>query len=169
MIKRPLLKYRTDKANRQKLDIRTSIKYRDSKNIGLIFTIEDIQKHHAIKKFIEDLKMDGKEVTSIAYLPAGKDNYEFLFDFFTSKEISVFGQLENDKAINFMNQHFDFLFNLDKKTNIYTRYIVANSNAKCRAGNFNVEEDDFFEFMIKPLNTDFTSLYSDLTRYIKKI
>ncbi len=169
MFKKSFLKYRTKKANKLNSDARMSVKYGSAKKIGLIFTIDDIQKHHAIKKLIDDFKSDNKEVIAIAYLPSGKDNYEFLFDFFTNKEINFWGQLTNEKALSFLENEFDFIFNLDKKTNIYTRFLLANSNAKCRAGNFSEEDDALFEFMIKPTNSDINSLFSDLIRYIKKI
>ena len=61
---------------------RASIGYKRAQSIGIIFSVEDKQKHEDIKEFIRALEQDGKKVQVLEFLPKKKDNYEFLFDFF---------------------------------------------------------------------------------------
>lgn len=169
MVNRFYLRYRTKKTNGKNLPARHSINYRDAREIGILFTTDDIQKHNAIKTFIENLENDHKNVQTLTFLPKGKDNIEFKFDFFTKKEFGYWGTLENQKAKDFISKPFDFLFFLDDNLNPFNSYVLANSNSKCRVGRLGNGFDEYFELMIKPKSRKFSDLIDDLLVYIKKI
>ena len=67
---------RTAAALKKNLVDRTSIGFRRANSIGIIFSVEDKQKHEDIKEFIRALEQDGKKVQVLEFLPRKKDNYE---------------------------------------------------------------------------------------------
>ena len=76
--------------------------------------MEDKQKHDDVKEFVKHLELDGKQVRVLEFLPAKKENFEFLFDFFTMQDLNFWGRIDNSKVSTFMQTTFDYLFYLDK-------------------------------------------------------
>lgn len=132
--------------------LRLSLPYSEAKTIGLIFTVEDKDKHGHVKDLMKKLEHDGKQVQVIEYLPQKKQNYEFLFDFFTDQEVSFWGNVTSAAALKFSDISFDFLFYLDTKPNPLILNLLARSKAKCRIGRFWKEGEPYFEFMIEANN-----------------
>jgi hypothetical protein len=158
------LKYKTKSYLRNNKTLRYSEPYKKAASIGVIFTVEDRQKHDHIKGLIRRLEHDGKQVKALAYLPANQENYEFLFDFFTYREISVWGNITASSAVTFTETSFDFLLYLDATPNDLILNLIAKSKAKCRIGKFWSEGEPFFEMMIES-NGDSKSLIDALYRY----
>ncbi len=143
-----LLKIRTKNQLKKNKTLRASIPYKKAISIGLLFSVEDRQKHDHIKELIHKLEHDGKKVQVLEYLPNKKENYEFLFDFFSAKDISLWGKIESAKTLLFSDTPFDYLFCLDTERNPMVLYLLARSKALCRVGRFEGSEKSFFEFMI---------------------
>jgi hypothetical protein len=143
------LKYRTKSYLRKNKTERSNQAYEKAVSVGVIFTVQDRQKHDHIKEFIRKLEHDGKKVKALAYLPPDQENYEFMFDFFTAREISFWGSIEATSAIDFANTPFDFLIYLDSTLNPLILNIIAKSKAKCRVGKFWEEAEPYFEMMIE--------------------
>jgi hypothetical protein len=133
--------------------LRQSIPYTQAGAVGIVYTIDDRAKHDAIKSFIHRLEKDGKKVNVIAFLPPKKENHEFLFDFFSAKDVSVFGALNSPLALKFADTPFDYLYYLDKEANPYILYILARSKARCRVGGFSENAKPFLEMMIDRAST----------------
>lgn len=144
-----LLKFRTKSYLKKNKSSRLSLPYNQSDSIGIIFTIEDLKKHEMIKAFVRKLEGDGKKVEVMSFLPRDKQNYEFLFDFFTDKEISFWGHNTSDKAVRFSEASFDYLFYLDTEPNPLILNLLARSKARCRVGKYWEEGKPFFELMIE--------------------
>jgi hypothetical protein len=143
------LKYRTKSYLRRNKTERSNQAYQKAVSVGVIFTVQDGQKHDHIKEFIRKLEHDGKKVKALAYLPQDQENYEFMFDFFTAREISFWGNIEATSAVDFANTPFDFLIYLDSTLNPLILNIIAKSKAKCRVGKFWEEAEPYFEMMIE--------------------
>src|SRR5688572_23745886 len=163
-----LLKYKTRSYLKNNKTVRSSEPYKKAVSVGVIFTVEDRQKHDHIKNLIRKLEHDGKQVKALAYLPANQENYEFLFDFFTYREISFWGNITASSAISFAEAPFDFLLYLDVTPNELILNLVAKSKAKCRIGKFWAEGQPFFEMMIES-NGDSRVLIDELFRYTKAL
>lgn len=144
-----LLKISTKSYLKKNKALRASLPYRQAAHIGIIFTVEDKQKHNQIKDFIKKLEHDGKKVSVVCFLPRDKQNYEFLFDFFSDKDISFWGNITSDVAVKFSDTAFDYLFYLDTDPNPLILNLLARSKAKCRMGKFWSEGKPYFEFMIE--------------------
>lgn len=158
------LKNKTQSYLRNNKTLRYSEPYKEATSIGVIFTVEDRAKHDHIKNLIRKLEHDGKQVKALAYLPPDQENYEFLFDFFTYREISVWGNITAPSAVAFADTPFDFLLYLDATPNELILNVVAKSKAKCRIGKFWAEGEPFFEMMIES-NGDARSLIDELYKY----
>lgn len=159
---------RTQLALKKNKTLRGSIPYPQARSVGIIFTVENKQKHYDIKDFIHLLELDGKRVHVLEYLPETKENYEFLFDFFTWKDISFWGQHNSEKAIKFYETAFDYLFCIDTQSNPLVLDLVARSKARCRVGRFNESESCFFEMMIEQ-NSTTKGLIETMYKYIRKL
>lgn len=160
-----LLRYKTRSYLKNNKTLRYSEAYQKAVSIGLIFTVEDRQKHDLIKNLIRKFEHDGKKVKALAFLPPDQENYEFLFDFFTYREISFWGNITATSALQFADTPFDFLIYLDAHPNDLILNLVAKSKAKCRIGKFWKEGEPFFEMMIES-HGDTRSLIEDVYRYI---
>lgn len=168
MFKLNFLKMRTRSALRNNKSLRASIPYQQAQSIGIIFTVEDKQKHDDIKAFIHQLEHDGKKVKVLEFLPKKKENYEFLFDFFTIEDLSFWGSIKSDAATRFSETPFDFLFNIDTTPHPLILGLLARSKAHCRVGKFNEPESPYFEFMIEQNGTT-KGLIDTMYKYTKQL
>lgn len=164
MFGKKFLSLRTKTTLKKDKIIRASTSFSDAKTIGIIFSADNKYKFDCIKQLKKDLENEGKTVEVLSYLAKGKDNYEFLFDFFTSRDISFWGRFTSTLVNKFIAQPFDFLFSVDIKSNIYIDNILACSHAKCRVGPFRENKSQFFELMInindsKPISALINEMY----------
>jgi hypothetical protein len=148
-MKLSLLKYKTKSYLKRNQSLRTNLPWQQGVNVGIIFTVEDKQKHDLIKEFIKKLEHDGKRVSAISFLPKKKENYEFLFDFFTDEDLSFWGNINSASASSFASKPFDFLFYADTRPNALIMNIIAKSKAKCRIGKYEPDSESYFELMIE--------------------
>ncbi|MFZ6013305.1 MAG: DUF6913 domain-containing protein, partial [Bacteroidota bacterium] len=143
------LKIKTKSLLKKNRSSRSNLPYKKAVTVGIIFSVEDKKKHDDVKELIRKLEHDGKQVKVISYLPKQKDNYEFLFDFFTEKDLSFWGNITSSSAVQFADTPFDFLFYLDTTPNPLILNVIARSKAKCRVGKFWSEAEPYFEMMIE--------------------
>jgi len=162
------LHLRTNSALKSNKSLRSSIPYQQALSIGILFSVEDKQKHEAIKDFIKQLQQDGKKVTVLEFLPKQKENYEFLFDFFTTKDLSFWGKVNSPDADKFMEMPFDYLYCIDNTSNPLIMHLLAKSKAKCRIGKFSKQDNAFFELMIEQ-NGSVKNLIDSMYKYSKQL
>lgn len=167
-MKMNFLKIRTNNQLKKNKSLRTNIPYKQALTVGVIFSVEDKQKHDLVKDFIHKLERDGKKVQVLEYLPNKKDNYEFMFDFFTINDVSFWGKIESEKTLKFSDTPFDYLFCLDAQQNPMLLYLLARSKSKCRVGKFNEDEKSFFELMIDS-NGSTKSLIDGIYKYTAQL
>ena len=144
-----LLKIRTKSYLKHNKVLRSNLPYKKAALVGIIFSVEDKQKHDDIKEFMKKLEHDGKQVKVMSFLPKQKDNYEFLFDFFTDKDLSFWGHITSNSAAYFADTPFDFLYYLDTTPNPFILNLIARCKAKCRVGKFWEMGEPYFEMMIE--------------------
>ena len=168
MFKMNFLKWRTDSALKNNKSLRASLPYKQAKNIGIIFSVEDKQKHAEIKEFINHLETDGKQVKVLEFLPKKKENYEFLFDFFTVEDLSLWGSINSQPAEKFSETPFDYLFYVDNQSNPLVLNLLACSKARCRVGKFSENESPYFELMIESKGT-IKGLIDNMYKYTRQL
>jgi len=168
MFKMNFLKWRTEKALRKNKSVRKSMPYHSAKDFGIIFSVEDKQKHHDIKELIRLLEQDGKVVRVLEFLPRKKENYEFLFDFFTVQDLSFWGSIDSQHAEKFANTPFDYVFYIDNQSNPLVLNLLARCQAKCRVGKFSESDSPFYEFMIEHKGTT-KGLIDSMYQYTRQL
>lgn len=168
MFKMSFLQMHTNAALKQNKTLRASTPYKHTKNIGIIFTVEDRQKHDDVKELIKRFEQDGKQVNVLEFLPKDKDNYEFLFDFFSEKDLSFWGKISSERAEKFSDMQFDYLFSIDCKSNPLVLNVLAHSRAHCRVGCYNEQESPFYELMIDHQGATKT-LMNNMYNYTKQL
>ncbi len=172
MIKNKLLTYKIERELSKNRYLPMAFSYNQLKKVGIVFTITDLKKHEAVKQFIKTLEADGIEVKSLAFKPKDTQNFEFYFDFFEDRDVSLFAQMKSPYMLGFLNQKFDYLFCLDSDLNLYMQYLLVNAKSSIRIGAAqNMEESHrFFELMVKPKNReDIQQLTTDIINNIRKI
>jgi hypothetical protein len=167
-MKLTLLRYNTNSQLKKNKTLRSSTAFKKAQLVGIIFTVEDKSKHDTVKEFIKKLETEGKTVKVLAFLPEKKENFEFLFDYFTKKDISFWGNLISHDALNFANQAFDFVYCLDEEPNPMVLNLLARSKAKCRVGKFKEGNETFFELMLESKN-GIKSLAESAMRYSREL
>ncbi len=165
MFRKPLIKYRVPRVNRKLLSLRNSVRFIEAKNIGILFCSDTLEKHQAVKRIIAELEGLGKQVDVLTYLGKGKDNHEFLFKYFTKKDFNMWGRVENSHITDFVNKEFDFVLCFDFQTNLYMKYILSASHAKCRIGYLEEEAGDYFELMVKSKSKTIQDLIDTIKQY----
>lgn len=150
VIKLFFLNIRTNSQLQHNTASRMNVPYKDSRQIGIVFTVEDKIKHETVKDLIRKLETDGKQVQVIEFLPERKENYEFKFDFFTENDLSFWGSITSPQANKFVNAPFDFIICLDTMPNPLILHLLAACKAKCRVGPSWEDGHPYFELMIEP-------------------
>ena len=162
------LKIKTKALLRKNKALHANLPYKQAKTVGVIFTVEDKQKHFVMKEFIKKLETDGKIVQVLEYLPEKKENYEFKFDFFTDKDLSFWGNITSSNAMQFADAPFDFLFYLDLTPNSLILHLLAKSKAKCRVGRFWDDGQHYLDLMIESVaNTQ--ALMDNMYKYAAQL
>jgi len=168
MFKMNFLQMRTDTALKKNKTTRSSKPYKQAATVGILFTVEDKQKHLDIKDLIHHLEQDGKKVQVLEYLPEKKENYEFKFDFFTSKDLTFWGNLNSAIAEKFIETPFDYLFNIDRQPHPLILHLLARSKAHCRIGRYDEQGQTYFEMMIEQNGTN-KGLIETMYNYTKQL
>jgi hypothetical protein len=167
-MKLTFLRYKTNALLKEEKTPHASVPYEKARTVGIIFTVEDKQKHFAVKDFIKRLETDNKHVQVLEFLPEKTENYEFKFDFFTSKDVNFFGTMTSQHAIQFSEAPFDYLFYLDFEPNPMILHILARSHAKCRVGKYWEEGSSYLDFMIESVGNT-KNLIDAIHKYITQI
>lgn len=125
--------------------------YVRAKKIAIIYTVEDVFKHEAIKYFVKTLEKEQKEVAILSFLPEGAENYEFKFDFIDRNVLSSFGQINSPLVSKFIDADYDFIFHLDTGND---NPIIENVLSQCKksfiVGLYNEGKENLYDLMIKP-------------------
>ena len=168
MLSKKILKYKAKGYLKKNLVPRQSMSYNKVHDVGIIFSIDSKEKHEIIKSFAKKLEEDGKNVFVLAFLPHKKENHEFLYDFFTEKDISFWGKFNSEYVTKFANKSFDYLFYIDEESNLLLQSILAMSKAKCRIAKFDESNEKFCEMMVRvPGKGQLKKLTEEMYRYTK--
>jgi hypothetical protein len=170
MISKNILNLRVRSILKKNKQSRNSTPYPQVTSIGILYTTEDKGKHDLIKETLKVLVENGIKAEVLTLLPKNKENFEFKFDFFVEKEISVLGTIRSTAITTFISKPFDYLICLDLRPTPKLKLLLALSKAKCRVGKFGFGYEPFFELMVdsKP-ETNVRQLRDDILRYIKAL
>jgi hypothetical protein len=149
-----ILKIRNRYSQPQTGHHRYAMNYADTKQVGILFNIQDENSHQALNEMVATLKKDGKQVMALAYFEQEHSNpYNFLFDFFRKKDISSLGKIKSYVVTRFIEHEFDYLYCVNLQTFPPFDYILMNSLAKCRIGKHFIGKESELDLMIDLADT----------------
>ena len=167
MIFSPWQKYRTKKAQEANLEHRNSGSYETSKFIGILYHNDDQTKIDDAEKLATLIKMDGKNVKTMAY--EHRSSIKHLpHDTFSKNNFDFWGRFIGKPLQDFVTTEFDFLICLDEEPNRLIKSVLAHSQAKCRIGRYNEMNQQTFEMLFN--NIDEGKKWVDnLYEYLKRL
>ena len=168
MILKPWLNFRTNKAQKKNKGLRESVAYKTANSIGIVFCNDEQSKIEDADKLIDLLKKDNKKVKVIAQ--EHKSAVKHLpYDTFNDDNFSFWGNFIGKPIIDFINAEYDFLICLDEQPNHLVRSILANSQAKCRVGKFEENNQQTFEMLLEDRTKNGHNWVDSMYGYIKII
>lgn len=151
--------------------VRTTSNYQDAKSIGILFKIEDDEKHDALNTFVKQLQQEGKDLTLLTYFERLENNpYNFRYEFFSKKDISTLGKIKSRPVQNFIETPFDYLYCITVNHFLPFDYILLKSQAKCRIGRYFPDQESCFELMLDLKEEEgVDELIKQMLHYTKKL
>jgi hypothetical protein len=153
LLNKSLLQKRTARLLTENKSSGNTVSYADARSIGILFTQSDRKKYQAIRDLVKRFKNDDKHVEVLCYLEKGGENYDFRYDYITSKDVGLWGKMQSPSALKFAEIGFDYLYYLDLNSNIYLENIMAMCKSCCRIGFYNKENNGLLDLMIQVSNT----------------
>ncbi|OJW72865.1 MAG: hypothetical protein BGO68_00485 [Candidatus Amoebophilus sp. 36-38] len=147
--------------------------------VGFLYTAElnNPHKTDAVIRTVEKIRISGKQVKVLCYVPNKHIILNKNIDFFTKENINFFGKIKKEELANFLKTRFEHLYHLDINSEPILDYVVANCSAKCKIGNLasNTSNRSYlFEVSFKGLvepneNVKFDSLIDKMLDYTKML
>jgi hypothetical protein len=171
-LKNYFLLLRSQHALRNNATSRVMLQYERAKNIGVLFNSKyEGKEAQAINHFLKRLREEGKNVKALSYFPQERSNpFDFKFDYFTNKDLTVLGQFKNEVVDRFVSTDFDYLYCLNDASFLPFDFILAQSKARFRIGIYQPEEPGLFELMINPVpGQELATVIDDMLSYTRRI
>lgn len=151
---------------------RVMLNYGRARNVGVLFDAHYEGKDAlVINQFLKRLREEGKNVKALTYLPHERSNpFDFKFDFFTGKDLTMLGQFKTEVVDRFVNTEFDYLYCLNESAFLPFDFILAQSKARFRVGIYQPEQPALFELMINPVaGQDLAQIVGEMLAYTRRI
>jgi hypothetical protein len=168
-LKNFFLNLRNKKAGSDRNIERQSTSSDKTASYGILFTTEDDAKISAVRRFCDNISKEGISVAILEFTPKINPKKESSgFPFFSGKDISLFGKIQNANADHFIRQQFDYLFLADVNSHPAILQVLSCSHAKCRVGTKSAERLPFLDLMISmPGSLD--QMLSEMFKYTQKL
>ena len=122
--------------------------FSESEKIGIIYSWEDSQKEKSIREFAESLGSN-KSVSFLCFNPIKKIQPTTENPTFSKADFNLFGKIQSQTAISFMDEPFDFLFHLDFDINPMIKSLLEKSKANWKVGCYSDQGEGIYDLMIK--------------------
>jgi len=170
MIKNSLINLNTKTALKKNKARRGNIPFSKVRSIGILHSFNTQEEIKTIYHFFDQLEK-GKIKVEVLVV---KDKNEELnvpeFTIVNKQEISQLGKWNNDSIIAFKDNSFDYLLHINLNgTDVLTENILAHSKAKCRAGKYFEDKEQFYELMVTPKDDHVKKLIDQIYHYIQLI
>jgi len=136
--------------------------FEDAKTFGILFDATEPEHRQAIKRYVQFLKQQGKQVKVLAFLNENQKQENFTFKHFSRKELDWVLRPLGNEVDEFINTPFDFLINICLKANQPLEYISTLSKAHTRVGPY-TDKPYSFDLMIE------TQEQSNIQYFIKQL
>lgn len=148
---------------------RTFLSWGDVKSIGVLFDSTDAKLNNEIVGFIKKYKKEGLDVQCLAMIDKKIETTSFIFDTFSSKNISWASVPNFEELNNFHNKKFDILLNFYPVGNKTLEFISIVSKARMRIG-LDGTDIDCSDLLVGNNNTQsFSELISEAKKILSKM
>lgn len=172
--RRNLIRSLIKRKKSNQVDSGKPVSLREAKNIGLLAMIESEDDLHQLIDFGETLKSYGPKVKGLAYVSSGRVPGYFksqnLFGVITTKDVNLAGIPGGNKVSDFLDEQYDFLIDLTMRECLPLLYISGISVAGIKAGRYNTNSLQIYDFMIKEEGGNkFGDFLHSMKKYLSKI
>lgn len=101
------------------------------------------------KKYADDMRLAGKSIELLAYVPKQDKNRSYTLPFFTNEDVNWFFKPVTGTITTFMATSFDILVNFSPEKIMPLEYICAMSTAKFVIGNGTDHVNNYYDCLIK--------------------
>lgn len=146
-IKNQIFNRALQQQGRQNQTERVFVGFEKAQSIGILFDATDLENRTIITQYAEKLSSNNKRVKLLGFFDSKLDDPNFTFRYFNQKQLDWAGRPQGENVLDFIQQPFDIMLNLDTKSKPQADYISAQSRAHFRIGP--VTENTFcYELMI---------------------
>ena len=150
------------------------INYRDIKNIGILYIVDNESTYNKISGFVKKMKNDNKKLKALGFIKDKKTSDKFLpklsYDFFSENDLNWYKKPDNKYVKDFINSDFDLLINTDFENIFPLKYITAKSKASLKTGLYNEQNSKYFDLMIKmDKRENLDELFNQVIHYLSII
>jgi len=139
------------------------VSFLHAQTIGILTTYESAELNW---KVVSNLEGEGKNTRVISFVNNPVKGETYPAHTFTSKDISLTGNILSDELLYFSKQKFDFLLCLDTTGNKFIKYILSKTQATHKIGLYDPSLEGILHMMIKPTTHN---PIEELLRYAKMI
>jgi len=108
--------------------------YLPNEKIGVVFCADHEKDWEAIATFIDELKQQEIDVQVLAYISKEIRLENFHFDYISSKDLNWYHIPKMERLESFINQDFDYLFNLHPQSHRTLDFISKISKSRIKVG-----------------------------------
>ena len=139
-----------------------------AKTIGILFYADDVSKNDVLLAFIQQLKLQQKDVQLLGFMPKREFGFVYPFPFITEKDTNWYGKPGGGTSGYFTRTPFDIMINFHPEECLPLEYMSAVSAAKFRVG-FNKESENanYDLILIPKENKNISNLIQNLEKYLK--
>jgi hypothetical protein len=150
------------------------VKLNNAKTIGILFDATDNNTFEIVKRFIEKLKVDTKNVHAIGYVDEKlRPNYSYIktdIDLFNKKELKNFYQPQSPYIKTFIEDEKDLLIDINFNQKLPLQFIAASSKAKCKVGMHFPENEPIHDILIATTSQQGLGFYlQQVVKYLETI
>lgn len=123
-----------------------------AKSIGIVFQYKNEEEFELLKKYVQYLRDMKKKVKAVGiYLTKELPQFSYSkleFDFFSKKQFSWLGKPADPLLVNFVNEPFDILLDLNLDDLLPLKYLVAQSVSHFKVGRWEDDDAELHDFLI---------------------
>ncbi|MCP4457285.1 MAG: hypothetical protein GY816_04545 [Cytophagales bacterium] len=140
-----------------------SVSFQQARSIGILTTYDSSELNW---KVVSNLEGEGKNTRVISFVNNPIKGETYPAHTFTSKDVSLIGNILSYELLYFCKQKYDFLLCLDTTGSNFIKYILAKTEATHKIGLYDPSLEGILDMMIKPTTEN---PIVELVRYAKMI
>lgn len=152
-----------------------TVTFEEAKEIGLLFSVSQMDDLHTAISFKNELEESGKKVTTLGVvrLKDFEKTHAAQFpdvEFIPPKSLNYLLKPSGPQINKFVKHEFDLLISLNLTNHFALSYISGFSKAKLRVGPYNPGNILCYDFMIRPNpHATLSDLISEIRHYLNII